>query len=135
MVTNLKALIIQQIKSVYGTGTVVYDEPIRQGLKTPSFLLLIADTNQTTGLNEINREYVVNVNYFPLSIDERRSECEGVLETFLNEFRYIGTKHHAHSIEGIVSDDVLVITFNVKVMLKDVVVGTKMNTLGGVTVG
>lgn len=129
MVAKLKSLIIQQIKRVYGPGTLVYDEQIRQGLKAPAFQLLIADTNQTTGLNEVNRDYVVNVNYFPLSVDERRSECDGVLETFQNEFRYIGTKHHVHELGGIVSDDVLVITFNVKMLLQEVVDGIKMETL------
>ena len=129
MVTNLKSLIIKQIKSVYGSTIKVYDEPIRQGLKTPSFLLLIVDNTQTTGLNVVERNYAVNVNYFPHSLDERRSECDSVLETFQTEFRRIGTKHHSHNIEGVVSDDVLVITFNVRVLLREVVDGIKMQTL------
>lgn len=128
MVTKLKSLIIKQIKAVYGPLK-VYDEPVKQGLVTPAFLVLIADTNQTTGLNELHRNYMINVNYFPLSADEGRSECDSVLETFQNEFRYIGTKHHVHELGGVISDDVLVITFNVKLLLHEVVDGIKMETL------
>lgn len=135
MVTNVKSLIIQQIKSVFGNTFKIYDEPVRQGLKVPAFQLLIVDNTQTTGLNVVERTYTVNVNYFPQSLDERRTECDGVLETFQTEFRLIGEKHRAHEIEGRVSDDVLVITFELRLLLKEVVVGDPMNTLGGVTVG
>lgn len=129
MVTNLKYLIIQQIKAVFGNTIKIYDEPVRQGLKVPAFQILIADNTQKTGLNVVHRTYTINVNYFPLSLDERRSECDGVLEAFQTAFRLIGNKYHAHEIEGSMSDDVLVITFNVKVLLREVVDGIKMQTL------
>lgn len=134
MVTNLKSLIIQQIKAVFGNTIKIFDEPVRQGLKVPAFQVLIVDNTQKTGLNVVHRTYTINLNYFPLSLDERRSECDGVLETFQTAFRLIGGKHHAHEIEGSISDDVLVITFDLRLLLKDVVTGDVMNTLGGVTV-
>ncbi|MHA6258353.1 phage tail terminator family protein [Sporosarcina sp. CAU 1771] len=130
---NLKSLMIARIRNVFGELK-VYDEPVQQGLVTPSFQMLLVDTTQNTGLNMVERTYTVNINYFPLSIDERRTECDGVLETFQTNFRMIGNKHHVHNIEGSMNDDVLVITFNIRALLKEVNTGDKMNTLGGVTI-
>lgn len=133
MVANLKSLIIKQIRDVFGNMQ-VYDEPVQQGLVTPSFQMLIIDTTQQTGLKVVERTYKVNVNYFPSSIDERRGECDTVLETFQTNFRVIGNKHHAHNIDGNITDDVLVMTFNVRMLLKEVKTGTVMQNLGGVAV-
>lgn len=129
MVTSVKYLIIQQIKAVFGNTFKIYDEPVRQGLKVPAFQLLIVDNTQKTGLNVVHRTYTINVNYFPLSLDERRSECDGVLETFQTAFRLIGNKYHTHEIAGSMSDDVMVITFNLKLLLKDIYLIDKMETL------
>lgn len=132
MVTNLKSLIIRQIKEVFG-NVKVYDEPIRQGLVTPAFLVLIFDSLQNRQLRStVSRTYSINVTYFP-STEDKRNECDEVLEMFQTEFIRIG-KHHVHNIEGTVSDDVLVITFNVNALLREVVEGTKMYELGGVTI-
>ena len=136
MVTNLKSLIIQQIKSVYGPLK-VYDEPIKQGLVTPAFLVLIFNNHQKRQLaKRSKRTYSFNVTYFP-ETDDKRSECDAVFETFQNEFRYIDNQYHVHEVEGVVSDDVLVITFDIKTIVKEVGPETKMQTLkyGGVTIG
>ncbi|WP_342538330.1 DUF6838 family protein [Sporosarcina sp. FSL K6-1540] len=133
MVNNLKSLIIRQIKEVSG-NVKVYDEPVRQGLVTPAFLVLIFNNHQELQLaKSVKRTYSINVTYFP-STKDIRSECDDVFELFQTEFRYIADKHHVHEIEGVVSDDVLVITFTVQALLREVVDGTKMQTLGGVTV-
>lgn len=133
MVTNLKSLIIHQIKSVFGEVK-VYDEPVRQGLVTPAFLLLIFDTQQHRQLRStVSRTYSINVTYFP-STEDKRNECDEVLELFQTEFIRIADKHHVHNIEGVVSDDVLVITFTVNALLREVVDGIKMQELGGVTI-
>jgi hypothetical protein len=133
LVANLKSLIIQQIKQVYG-NLKVYDEPVKQGLVTPAFLVLIFNNNQTRLLaKQVERTYSINVTYFPLT-EDRRGECDGVLETFQNEFIYIGNKYHVHELEGEVVDDVLVITFTIKALLREVVVETKMQSIGGVTI-
>lgn len=134
MVTNLKSLIIRQIKEVYG-NLKVYDEPVRQGLKAPAFLVLIINNSQERKLGRNSkRTYTINVTYFP-STEDRRGECDEVLETFQNEFRYIGNQYHAHEIEGGVVDEVLVITFDVNSLVRQVVDETLMQTLkfGGVT--
>lgn len=133
MVTNLKALIIQQIRDVFG-NVKVYDEPIKQGLQTPAFLVLIFNNLQERQLGRrLSRTYSINVTYFP-SADDKRFECDGILETFQTEFIRIADKFHVHNIEGVMSDDVLVITFNVNALLVEKVDGIKMNELGGVTV-
>lgn len=133
MVTNLKALIIQQIRDVFG-NVKVYDEPIKQGLQTPAFLVLIFNNLQERLLkNNVSRTYSINVTYFP-STEDKRYECDEVLETFQTEFRYISNKYHVHNIEGAMSDDVLVITLNVNALLVEKVDGIKMNELGGVLV-
>jgi hypothetical protein len=130
---NLKSLIIQQIKQVYG-NLKVYDEPVRQGLITPAFLVLIFDNRQKRLLaKQVSRTHSFNVNYYP-STEERRSECEGVLEAFQNEFKYVANKYHVHEIEGAVVDSVLVITFTVNALLREIVEETPMQTLGGVSI-
>lgn len=133
MVTELKSLIIRQIKEVFG-NVKVYDEPVRQGLVTPAFLVLIFNIHQLRGLaRQVARTYSINVTYFP-SLNDKRDECNNVLQVFQNEFQYISNKYHVNEIEGSVVDDVLVITFNVKSLLREVVEETKMQTLGGVTI-
>ena len=133
MVANLKSLIIRQIKAVYG-NLKVYDEPVRQGLITPAFLVLIFNNHQQKQLaKQVNRTISVNVNYYP-STEDVRSECDRVLELFQNEFQRIADKYHTHVIEGVVEDDVLVITFTIKALLREVVEETKMQSIGGVTI-
>lgn len=133
MVNNLKSLIITQLKEVYGPLK-VYDEEVKQGLVTPSFLVFFFNQHQERKLcKSAERTYSVNVTYFPETQDIRY-ECDEVLETFQTEFRYIADKYHVHEIEAALSDNVLVITFNVKVLLREVAEGTKMQDLGGVTV-
>lgn len=133
MVNNLKSLIIQQIKQVFG-NLKVYDEPIRQGLITPAFLVLIFNNTQEKLLGkQVARTYSINVTYFPFS-EDRRSECDLILETFQTEFQHIANVYHTHEIEGQVVDDVLVITFTIKALLREVVIETAMQSLGGVTV-
>ncbi|MCJ8008903.1 DUF6838 family protein [Lederbergia wuyishanensis] len=134
MVANLKSLIIDQIRTVFG-NVKVYDEPVKQGLMTPAFQLLIFNSHGQRALgNQESRTISFNVNYYPES-EDIRNECDGILETFQNEFKYIANKYHVHEIEGSVSDDVLVITFSVNALLTEKVEGTKMKELGGVTVG
>ncbi|MEK4403444.1 DUF6838 family protein [Sporosarcina sp. FSL K6-6792] len=133
MVANLKSLIIQQIKAVFGPLK-VYDEPIKQGLKTPAFLVLIFNNEHERQLGKSSkRTYSINVTYFPDTAD-KRSECDQVLETFQDEFRYIDNRYHVHKVVGEVVDEVLVITFDVKVLLKELEQGTLMQRLqfGGV---
>ena len=133
MANNLKSLIIKQIKAVYGPLK-VYDEPVKQGLKTPAFLVLFFNRKQQRLLRgSVERIYSVNVTYFP-STENKQNECDEVLEQFENEFQYIADKFHVHSLEGSVSDDVLVITFEVRALLRVVVERTKMQYLGGVSV-
>lgn len=133
MVNDLKSLIIRQLKQVYG-NLKVYDEPVKQGLITPAFLVLIFNNLQERELaRRVSRTISINVTYFP-STKDIRSECDGVFETFQNEFQYIGSKYHVNSLEGVVEDDVLVITFSVKDLLREIVNETKMQTLGGVNI-
>lgn len=131
--TNLKSLIIHQIRSVY-EDVRIYDEPVKQGLRTPAFLVLFFNNQQERLLGKsVSKTYSVNVTYFP-STEDIRHECDEVLQTFHTEFRYIADKYHVHEMAGSVSDDVLVITFNVNALLREVVEGEKMQELGVVNV-
>lgn len=134
MVTNLKSLIIQQIKQVF--DVTVYDEPIRQGLKTPAFLVLIVNDRQERKLWNISeREYLVNVTYFPEDTRNAYAENDQVSEIFKNNFRYIGNQFHVNRLEAEKHDNTLVITFSVRKLVKEVFEETKMRTLqyGGVS--
>ncbi|AWO74969.1 MULTISPECIES: phage tail terminator family protein [Geobacillus] len=131
---EIKTLIIQQIKQVFG-NVKVYDEKIKQGLQTPAFLVRIIQSDQERKIKrQVWRSYSFNVVYFPQST-EIDAECDDVFETFQNEFQYIANRYHVHRLEGTKEDDVLVITFAVSVRLQEKTDETKMQTLGGVEVG
>ncbi|MDH5160341.1 phage tail terminator family protein [Heyndrickxia oleronia] len=135
MVTELKDLIIQQLKQVFG-GIKVYDEPIRQGLKVPAFLVLIVNDSQERKLWNLSEwQFLVNVTYFPE--DERNvyTETDKVSQTFKENFRYIANQYHVNRLEAEKHDGTLVITFSVKKLVREIEVGTKMQKLhyGGAT--
>ncbi|MEC1373413.1 hypothetical protein P9D39_03685 [Heyndrickxia oleronia] len=135
MVTELKDLIIQQLKQVFG-GIKVYDEPIRQGLKVPAFLVLIVNDSQERKLWNLSEwQFLVNVTYFPE--DERNvyTETDKVSQTFKENFRYIANQYHVNRLEAEKHDGTLVITFSVKKIVREIEVGTKMQKLhyGGAT--
>lgn len=133
MVDKLKALIIHQLKDVFNNIR-VYDEPVKQGLTTPAFQLLIIDTHGERLMAKYSsRSYSFNINYYP-DTEDKRNECDEILDQFITEFKYIADQHHVHEIDGTVSDDVLVITFDVKVLLREVEDGITMQELGGVSV-
>lgn len=134
MATNLKALIIQQIKEVF--GKTVYDEPVRQGLKTPAFLVLIVSDSQERKLwNLSEREYLINVTYFPEDERNAYTENDQVSETFKDNFRYIANQFHVNRLETEKHDSTLVITFSVRYLVKEIIEETKMGQLhfGGVS--
>jgi len=131
---EIKALVIQQIKQVFGEIK-VYDERIKQGLQTPAFLVRIIRSGQERKVKgQVQRSYSFNVVYFPQST-EVDTECDDVFETFQTEFQYIANKYHVHRLEGTKEDDVLVITFDVSARLQEQTDETKMQTLGGVWIG
>jgi hypothetical protein len=135
LVTELKDLIIQQLKQVFG-GIKVYDEPIRQGLKVPAFLVLIVNDSQERKLWNLSEwQFLVNVTYFPE--DERNvyTETDKVSQTFKENFRYIANQYHVNRLEAEKHDGTLVITFSVKKIVREIEVGTKMQKLhyGGAT--
>lgn len=135
MVTDMKALIIQQLKQVFD-GITVYDEPIRQGLKVPAFLVLIVNDSQERKLWNLSEwQFLVNVTYFPE--DERNvyTETDKVSQTFKENFRYIANQYHVDRLEAEKHDGTLVITFSVKKLVREIEVGTKMQKLhyGGAT--
>lgn len=132
MVNNIKALVIQQIKEVFG-NLKVYDEEIKQGLITPAFLVLMFNLGQERKLKrQVLRSYMCNVTYFP-GTEDIHSEIDAVFEIFQNEFQYIGNQFHINRLESEKVDRTLVITFTVDVLLKEVVEGTKMQSLGDVS--
>ncbi|RKD22550.1 hypothetical protein BEP19_09825 [Ammoniphilus oxalaticus] len=135
MVTNLKTLIIQQIRQVYD-GITVYDEPIRQGLRTPAFLVLIISDTQERKLWRLSQwDYLISVTYFPEDEHNAYTECDIVSETFKENFRYIGNQFHVNRLESVKHDGTLVITFSVRKLVREVEEGIKMQRLqfGGVT--
>lgn len=129
MINEIKTLIIQQLLAVFG-NVKVYDEPIQQGLNPPAFLLLVFNnTQEPAGLSSrVQRTYSINITYFP-STSDKRTECDDVLETIQNNFRTLGKRVRIPRIEGTFHDDVLVITFNIAVHLREVLEGIKMLTL------
>ena len=131
---EIKTLIIQQIKQVFG-NIKVYDEKVKQGLQTPAFLVRMIQSEQERKIKgQVWRTHSWNVVYFPQSM-EVDTECDNVFETFQTEFQYIANKYHVYRLEGVKQDDVLVITFDVSARLQEVTTETKMQMLGGVWIG
>lgn len=131
---EIKTLIIQQIKQVFG-NVKVYDEKVKQGLQTPAFLVRMIQSEQERKIKgQVWRTHSWNVVYFPQSM-EVDAECDNVFETFQTEFQYIANKYHVYRLEGVKQDDVLVITFDVSARLQEVTTETKMQMLGGVWIG
>lgn len=132
---NLKALIIQQLKEVYG-DIKVYDEPVRQGLITPAFLVLIVNDSQERKLWNLSEwQFLVNVTYFPEDERNAYTENDKVSQTFKENFRYIGNQFHVNRLEADKHDGTLVITFSVRKLVREIETGTKMQELhyGGAT--
>lgn len=135
MVTDLKALIIQQLKQVFGE-IAVYDEPIRQGLKTPAFLVLIVNDSQERKLWNLSEwQFLVNITYFPADERNAYTENDKVSQTFKENFRYIGNQFHVNRLEADKHEGTLLITFSVRKLVREIEVETKMQQLhyGGAT--
>lgn len=136
MVNNLKALIISQLQEVFGISN-IYDEPVRQGLLTPAFLVLIVDDEQRRKLwRTAEWEYLINVIYFPSDEEELYTEADEVSQLFKENFKYVGNLYHVNRVEAQKHDGTLVITFSFKKLVREIIEDTKMQTLkyGGVRV-
>lgn len=129
MIGELKTLIIAQLKSVF-PGYKVYDEDVQQGLITPAFILRLLTTTQERKLGpNLERIYPFVITYFPQDEKAYHAECDAVNEVFNSNFRYIANRFHVYNIEGEKHDRTLIITFSVKVYLKDAEDGILMQTL------
>ena len=110
----------------------VYDKSIKQGLKVPAFLIRIFNVHQERGMKyQANRTYSFSMVYFP-STDDIDEECLNVLEVVQNNFKYLADRFHVHEIDGGIVDETLVIKYQVKACLHDILEEVKMRTLEGV---
>lgn len=129
LVNDLKTLIIQQIKSVYG-NVKVYDEPVRQGLVTPAFLVLIISDSQERKLWKLSKwQYLVSITYFPEDDLNAYTENDSVSQTFKENFRYIEDQFHVNRLEAEKHDGSLIITFSVSQLVREIEQETKMQKL------
>lgn len=130
MVDELKSLVIKQIKTVFPTVKRIYDEPVRQGLIVPAFLVLIIIDRQEKKLGRrMDQEFFFAVTYFPS--DERvfYTEADQISFEFKTNFRYIANRFHVHEIESNKEDNTLIITFKVRATLEEILEEVKMQTL------
>ncbi|WP_052344233.1 phage tail terminator family protein [Bacillus ndiopicus] len=130
---GIKALAIMQIRSLYPSQTIkIYDKPVKQGLKAPAFIVRIFHVHQERGMTyQAKRTYSFSVVYFP-STDDIDEECLNVLEVIQNNFKYLVDKFHVHELDGEIVDETLVMKFQVKVHLHDIIEAIKMQKLEGV---
>ncbi|MEK5487915.1 phage tail terminator family protein [Lysinibacillus sp. FSL M8-0355] len=128
---GIKTLAIMQIRSLYPSMK-IYDKPVKQGLKVPAFLVRIFNVHQERGMKyQANRTYSFSMVYFP-STDDIDEECLNVLEVVQNNFKYLADRFHVHEIDGEIVDETLVIKYQVKACLHDILEEVKMRTLEGV---
>lgn len=129
MVDELKSLVIGQIKGLF-PSTKVYDEPVRQGLKVPAFLVLIINDRQEKKLGRrMDQEFFFAVTYFPSNEKVFYTESDQVSFAFKTNFRYIANRFHVQEIEATKEDNTLIITFKVKAILEEIIAEVKMRTL------
>lgn len=129
MVDELKSLVIRQIKELFPLLK-VYDEPVRQGLIVPAFLVLIINDRQEKKLGRrMDQEFFFAVTYFPSDEKVFYTEADQVSFTFKTNFRYIANRFHVHEIEAAKEDNTLIITFKVKATLEEILDEIKMSTL------
>lgn len=120
-----------QIRTLF-PSMIVYDKPVKQGLKVPAFLVRIFNVHQDRGMKyQANRTYSFSMVYFP-STDDIDEECLNVLEVVQNNFKYLADRFHVHEIDGEIVDETLVIKYRVKARLHDILEEVKMRTLEGV---
>jgi len=128
---GIKTLAIMQIRTLF-PSMIVYDKPVKQGLKVPAFLVRIFNVHQDRGMKyQANRTYSFSMVYFP-STDDIDEECLNVLEVVQNNFKYLADRFHVHEIDGEIVDETLVIKYRVKARLHDILEEVKMRTLEGV---
>lgn len=128
---GIKTLAIRQIRFLY-PSIKVYDKPVKQGLKVPAFLVRIFNVHQERGMtHQANRTYSFSMVYFPAT-DDIDEECLNVLEVVQNNFKYLADRFHVHEIEGEIVDETLVMKYQVKARLHDILEEVKMRTLEGV---
>lgn len=130
MVDELKSLVIKQIKTVFPTIKRVYDEPVRQGLIVPAFLVLIINDRQEKKLGRrMDQEFFFAVTYFPSDEKVFYTEADQVSFTFKTNFRYIANRFHVHELGATKEDNTLIVTFKVKAILEEIIEEVKMKTL------
>ena len=117
---DMIAKLIKQLKDAFG-GLTVYDAPVRQGLRTPSFQILTPRLDHVRlmgGIGELN--YLFNLNFFPESDSPAKSydEMRAIRTALPFHLRYIGGEgdetYHVDRFESVIVDDVLVTTFAAK---------------------
>ena len=112
MAYNLKALIIQQLKTVFNVK--VYDEPIQQGLSTPCFIVAVKGVSRKRLVNQNDKQvFMVQVEYYTHNTQTRLADFERVEQVFYSDqFRYLGDKQYPIQELSVEYDsEVLIVSF------------------------
>lgn len=82
--------IVAKLIEAFGDGYKIYQEQVKQGLKTPCFLIsCVNPTNEQFLGNRYYRTNLFSVQYFPQSNTDAKAECWEVQDTLYEALEYI----------------------------------------------
>ena len=130
---NVKRLLIAQLRERF-SETEVYDEPVKQGLSLPCFIINAKKATHTRLVgDQMLTHLFLFLTYYPRDSEDKRAEMEGVMAEFYSgAWKYLQGKHHIHNLDMEHNDEVLTISFTIDiyhVMTKADT--TKMDALAG----
>ncbi|MGO4938601.1 phage tail terminator family protein [Fundicoccus sp. Sow4_D5] len=117
MLDALSTALILKLKETF-PGIKVYDEPIQQGMETPC---LNIKANRINTDRQVNNAVDVAVFYFitytPGDSLDKRTEMNGMVWTILNSkrWKYLGDFAHINYLKANHNDEVMTISFEVKI--------------------
>ncbi len=118
MLDTLSTALIRKLKETF-PGVKVYDEPIQQGMETPCFNI---KANRINTDRQVNNAVDVAVFYFitytPGDSLDKRTEMQGMVWTILNSkrWKYLGEFAHINYLKTSHNDEVMTISFEVKIL-------------------
>ena len=90
MVNNIIDGISIKLNQVFGDGTRIYSETVKQGLEEPCFFIAVLNPSQAKMIKgRYFRQHPFDVHYFPTNTDGKNKEIQSVASQLLDGLEYI----------------------------------------------
>lgn len=123
MINSITEAVSKAIHETFGNGYKIYKEDVKQGIKTPCFIIFIADSSCTKLRGEYDVwTFTMNIVYMPSDINHVQRECNEVKEKLRRCLDVITmkdkSKTRGSAIDFVISDDTLVMMIAYKIMTR-----------------